>query len=202
MPGKAAMMQRVAVTLICASLIIWPTNGQGQSSAPGAEVFIGGAKIWTHAPTDHFDTHGWGGSVTGYFNRYLGVEADLFKYPLFGHEPPAWSTHYTLLFGPHFAYRRTNALAPFAHVLVGGTRGTQFIPPPYPPGVIPATASDFRGKNAFMLAAGGGLDVHAWRFIWVRVIQLDYLRAWYPNSPQNSLRLSFGLTLHLARISH
>lgn len=195
------MSRQFGFALLCACFIaMWPFYAHGQSAAPAAEVFIGGAKIWTHAPTNEFDTHGWGGSATGYFDRSVGVEADLFEYQGYAEEPPAWSNHYTLLFGPHFAYRRIEALAPFGHVLVGGTRGTQIIPPPYPPGLIEATASDLRGKNAFTLAAGGGLDVHAWRLVWIRVIQADYLHAWFPNSPQNSLRLSFGFTLHLGRL--
>ncbi|MGH9327298.1 MAG: hypothetical protein ACRD2B_11540 [Terriglobia bacterium] len=113
------MKKRFVFAFLCMSLIAaGPVNAHGQSTAPAAEVFIGGAKVWTYAPTDHFDSHGWGGSVTGNLNQYLGIEADLFKYPFFGHEPPAWSTHYTLLFGPHFTYRRIQALAPFGHLKV------------------------------------------------------------------------------------
>ncbi|MGH9378639.1 MAG: hypothetical protein ACRD1I_07565 [Terriglobia bacterium] len=40
----------------------------------------------------------------------------------------------------------------------------------------------------------------AWRFVWIRVIQADYLRPSFPNSAQNSLRLSFGVTLHLGSL--
>jgi hypothetical protein len=63
------------------------------------------------------------------------------------------------------------------------------------------TPSDLTGKSAFTVALGGGVDVRAWRFVWIRVIQADYLRASFPNSEiQNSPRLSFGFTFHLGSL--
>ena len=168
---------------LCAGLIAaCPINGHAQATSPGGEVFAGGSKVWAHRSAGDYHTHGWGGSITGNFNRFVGVEMDLSQYTDTPNDPPRYSTHYTFLFGPHFAYRSNPRVNPFVHVLVGGTRGSQIAP-----------YFHLTGRTAFTAAFGGGLDVKATRFLWFRVIQADYLRESFPNDVQNNLRLSFGV---------
>ncbi|MBZ5560942.1 MAG: hypothetical protein LAP13_00820 [Acidobacteriia bacterium] len=194
------MGKRVFIALICAGLITaGPLRGAAQDQVPEVEIFAGGSKVWTDTVGTHFRTHGWGGSITGDFNRYVGAEMEILKYSGYSQDPPAFANRYSLLFGPRFTYRGTRGVTPFAHVLVGATHGAQNILPPFPPGIIPNTASALKGGMAFTVGLGGGLDVRAWRFIWVRPLQVDYLRASFPNDVQNSLRLSFGLVLHVGR---
>ncbi len=194
------MRRYLLIALLCAGLIgPLSLKGDAQSRVPEVEFFAGGSKIWTRALDTHFRTHGWGGSITGNFNRYVGAEMEIFRYSGFSEDPPAYANRYSLLFGPRFTYRGTRGVIPFAHVLVGATHGRQNILPPYPPGVIPNTGSALRGGTAFTAGLGGGVDVQVWRFIWLRALQADYLRASFPNDVQNSLRLSFGLVVHLGR---
>jgi hypothetical protein len=201
------MRKCCSIGLLCTCLIAaWPLDSRGQNAPLAGEIFFGGSKMWTYAKgspglqSGHFDTHGWGGSITGNFNQYVGLEADVFKYSAYSEYPPAYANRYTFLFGPHFAYHRVSRVTPFAHVLLGATRGSQYILPPYPPGVIPQTASDLKGGTAFTVGAGGGLDVRAWRFVWVRVLEADYLHASFPNNGQSSLQLSFGFTLRFGSL--
>jgi hypothetical protein len=179
---------------------VGPLRGQAEGRQPEAEIFAGGSKVWTSASGTHFDTHGWGGSITGNFNRYVGAEMEIFKYSDYPQDPPEYGTNYTFLFGPHVACRRARRVTPFGHVLVGGMHGRQNILPPYPPGVIPNTASALTGRTAFTVGLGGGLDVKVWRSVSLRVLQTDYLRAPFPNDVQNSLRLSFGVVFHLGHL--
>ena len=194
------MRRYLLIALLCADLITaGPLRGAAQDQVPEAEIFAGGSKVWTDASGTHFRTHGWGGSITGNFNRYVGAELEVFKYADYSQDPPAYANRYALLLGPRLTYRGSRFVTPFAHVLVGATHGRQNILPPYPPGVIPNTASALKGGTAFTVGLGGGLDVRAWRFAWIRVVQADYLRASFPNNVQNSLQLSFGLVVHLGR---
>lgn len=189
----------LAATLGIGLIAAGPVHGQTQEQ-PNTEIFAGGSKLWTAADNVHFHTHAWGGSITGNFNRYVGAEMEIFKYADYPQDPPAYGSRYTFLFGPHFSYRRARPVTPFGHVLVGGTRGRQNILPPYPPGVIPNTASAVRGKTAFTVGFGGGLDVKVWRFVTLRVLQADYLRASFPNNVQGSLRLSFGVVVSIGHV--
>jgi hypothetical protein len=168
---------------------------------PEGELFVGPSKMWVHASGIKFHAGGGEGSITGNFTRFVGLEAAFSVHDDIPQDPPDYSNHYTLLFGPHFAYRRNPSVNPFVHVLVGGTRGTQNILPPYPPGVIPNTSSALTGRTAFTAAFGGGLDVNAWRFLWIRAIQADYLRLSFPNF-QNNLRLSFGLVFRFGSLAN
>jgi hypothetical protein len=64
--------------------------------------------------------------------------------------------------------------------------------------------------TAFTVGFGGGVDVKIWRFLWLRPIQLDYIREYFPSYPtnperfpstlENNLRLSSGFTLHLGAL--
>jgi hypothetical protein len=173
-----------------------PVNTYAQDHAPEGEIFIGGSKLWEHASGGPYHNHGLKVAITGNFNRFLGLEIDLSKFQgVGGVAPPAYTDCFRFLAGPHIAYSGSSRMSPFAHVLVGGTYGRQIIPPPYPPGVIPNTASDLRGKTAFTVVPGGGLDVKVLRFLWIRPIQADYVRAFFPTARENNLQLSFGLTL-------
>jgi hypothetical protein len=54
-------------------------------------------------------------------------------------------------------------------------------------------------QTAFTAAFGGGVDVKATRFLWIRVIQADYLREHFSGDTQNNLRLSSGVVFPFGR---
>jgi hypothetical protein len=147
-----------------------------------------------------YNTSGWEGSLTGNFNRFFGLEADLGDH----YNAPTgfpYSSGFSFLFGPHFAYRGDRVVNPFVHALAGGTRGTQ--QPIYAPTAAcpspgcPVTAP--RNQTAFTAGFGGGVDVKAGRFLWIRLVQVDYLHESFSADPQNDVRLSFGVVLRFSR---
>jgi hypothetical protein len=161
-------------------------HGQAREAAPAAEVFGGFSYVRTSGTDIH--ARGWEGSVTGSFNRLVGAEVDFNVYHGLIPDPPAYSDRYRLLFGPRFAYRGIRGVTPFAHVLIGVTRGRQIAP-----------YFHLTGRTAFTAGFGGGMDVKVMRFLWLRPFQADYLRISYPNDLHNSVRLSFGLVFRFGR---
>ena len=199
------MRKGLGIALLCAAAgLALPSRGLAQ----GGEIFGGYSYLRSNTGTG-FNAHGWEGSLTGNFNRFFGLEVNLSDHY---NSPPAnsgYSSEFSFLFGPHFAFRVVPRVAPFAHALVGGTRGAQQIVIVCPVAgsdlcVIggpcpPCPASPPQHDTAFTTAVGGGLDVQAAHFVWIRVIQADYLREQFTNNPQNNVRLSFGVVLRFSR---
>lgn len=156
-----------------------------------------------------YSAKGWEGSLTGNFNRFLGLEADIsdhYKSPISG----SHSNNLSFLFGPHVTFRWILHVNPFAHALVGATRGTISANPfivcpqvcavghPCPP-CSPPGNSTAQTQTVLTTALGGGIDVKATRFVWIRLIQADYLRPYFSHDNQNNTRLSFGVVLRFGR---
>lgn len=183
----------------------WPLEGRAQQFTPGGEVF-GGYSYLRSSSGSGYNANGWEGSLTGNFNRFFGLEVNLADH--YAGQPPGYSNGLSFLFGPHFTFRAAPRVNPFAHFLVGGTRGTQA---PLPVPVCPLAGTTFcvvgapcppcppggggLHETAFSTAVGGGLDVKATRFVWIRVFQADYLREFFRSNTQNDLRISFGVVL-------
>jgi hypothetical protein len=142
--------------------------------------------------------------LTGNFNRFFGLEADVSDHY---NTPPKFPTSYSnglsFLFGPHFAFRGDPRVHRFVHALLGGTRGSRTPQVFVPAGqACPVSGCPPLGpleQTAFTAALGGGVDVRATRILWIRVIQADYLRAYFSSNTQNNLRLSFGVVLRFGR---
>ena len=168
---------------LCAGLTAsWPMSGHAQVTYPAGEFCLGGWKLWAHSDTTEYQNHGLQGSITGNLNRFVGIEMELGGGTNYPKNPPAYGNRYTFLFGPRFMYRGNPRLNPFAHVLLGGTHGRQVAP-----------FFHTTGRTALTAALGGGLDVKVVRFLWIRVIQVDYLRESFAGDPQDNLRLSYGV---------
>lgn len=198
--GKSLLMAAFWAGLTAAS----PLCAVAQASAPEAEVYAGVTELYGDVRGNEFDDGGGEVSATGYFNRFVGVEADFAGFGLNVPIEPVFANHYMLLFGPHFAYHGNPRISPFGHVLLGVTRGIANGP----------TFADI-GRSAFTLGVGGGVDVKVWRFLWVRPIQADYLREYYSAVPnvninssgisyssywQNNLRLSAGVVVRFGNL--
>lgn len=175
-----------------------------KAAAQGGEIF-GGYSYLRSSTGSGYNASGWEGSLTGNFNRFLGLEADLSDHYA---TPPGLGFHsngFSFLFGPHLAYRTTPRVNPFVHFLAGGTRGSRgpqnfLLPPGLCP--VPVTGCPALGplnETAFTAGFGGGLDVKANRFLWIRAFQADYLREYFTGDTQNDLRLSFGVVLRFGR---
>ena len=178
------------------------------AAAQGGEIF-GGYSYLRSSSASGYNTNGWEGSLTGNFNRFLGVEVDLSDHY---NTPPgltSYSNGLNFLFGPHFAYRGIPRINPFVHFLAGGTRGSHQPPAPLAQqnlptvsGPCPAPGCPVLGplqQTAFTAGLGGGVDLKASRFLWIRLIQADYLREYFSHDTQNDARISFGVVLRFGR---
>jgi peptidoglycan-associated lipoprotein len=95
----------------------------------------------------------------------------------------------TLAAGPRFNLA-AQRLAPFVQALFGFAHGSG--------SAFPQGNSLTASASSFALDIGGGADYPLRERLSVRLLQLDYLRTWLPNSRtdwQNNLRIGVGITL-------
>lgn len=135
-------------------------------------------------------SNGWAGGAYLHLLGPWGVEADYSNH--YGVSPaPAFTTNgnpyyvpgFTELYGPRFTLALPR-IHPFVHALFGTVHGKAVVPFNTTPAVT---------ENAVGMAFGGGLNVRGTRHIWLRLIQVDYLRAQFTNNTQNDTRISAGL---------
>ncbi len=144
---------------------------------PRFEVFAGYSYLHRF---NHF--HGWSGSFTWNFSRYIGATADFSGHyrsdsGVIPFTPPltfSTSTHlHSFTFGPTVSYRNRTRFTPFGHALFGVSR-------------LSGTASTSTvGSSSFSLNNfgeyfGGGLDVRLTPRLAVRAAQFDVLYIRFP----------------------
>jgi hypothetical protein len=145
--------------------------------------------------------NGW--TVAGTYNvtNYFGVTAEFsgqYAGDFLGVNrftpDPGYRTHvHNFLFGPTLTYRKSTKITPFAHILVGDSHGTIQAEFPFPSAT----------RDAFALAAGGGVDYKIGHRLALRLAQFDYLRtsfnfngvANYLPTSQNNFRYSAGIVV-------
>lgn len=136
---------------------------------------------------NHYSDMGWQASITGNFNRFAGIEFDV----ACCQKPGSLNTSQTtFLGGPRFTYRLNDRFHPFAHGLAGLVNGRQVAPV--------GNRTDWR--PGFAAGFGGGLDVKAVGFVWVRAMQADYLRESFRDDVNKHWRLSFGIVLRFGSL--
>lgn len=146
--------------------------------------------------------NGWNGGAYLHLLGPFGAEADYSNHygvsPVF---PSNGSTYYvpgfTELYGPRFTLALPK-IHPYVHALFGTVHGTaetfSLSPGPLPIGTFGEVS-----QNAFGMAFGGGLNVGATRHVWIRLIQVDYIRAQFTNNSQNDVRVSAGLVFRFGQ---
>jgi opacity protein-like surface antigen len=169
-------------------------------SAPKAysqiELFGGYSHLTLNSAPSNIgsSSNGWAGGAYLHLLGPWGVEADYSNhYGVTPQAPPNGGRYYvpgfTELYGPRFTLALPR-IHPFVHALFGTVHGKAEIPSLiFPPG--PPTTSVT--ENAVGMAFGGGLNVRATQHIWLRLVQVDYLRAQFTNNTQNDVRISAGL---------
>jgi hypothetical protein len=135
-------MRQLMILALFVGLLSLPVLAQ---DFPKAEIF--GGYQYTHFEGG-VDANGWNASLTGNFNRWLGVAADFSGAYKFGDHV------HTYMFGPVIS-ARSDKVTPFAHALSGGASGG--------------------GTTAFAMAFGGGVDVKVAPKVAFRLIQGDWL---------------------------
>lgn len=124
----------------------------------------------------------------------FGFEADYSNhYGISPKVPSDGSTFYVpktiQLYGPRFTLSLPR-IHPFVHALFGTVHGVADIP-----SLTSPSGSTRITDNATALAFGGGLNVKATRHVWLRLIQVDYMRAQFSHNAQNDTMISAGLVL-------
>jgi opacity protein-like surface antigen len=180
-------MYRIAGVLVLAALL----SGQALAAdAPRAEVFGGFQYFRANSGLDvtgidHFNLNGWNASLSGYFNRYLGITADfggVYGSPEVLGVPIHTKVH-TFMFGPVLRLPNPTHLTPFVHALGGGVHTS-------------ADASGSSGSETDAAwAVGGGVDLDMARVLAIRLAQVDYLQTRIGSTSQNNFRYSAGIVI-------
>lgn len=136
---------------------------------PKAEIF--GGYQYTHLDGGP-NLNGWNGALTGNFNSFLGIRADLsgsYKNGL---------KFYTYTFGPEVSVRLP-MLHPFAHALFGGAKAS----------------GGGTSTSGFDMMYGGGVDAGTGPIAF-RVAQFDWMVTRFSGfTDKNNVRFSTGLVI-------
>lgn len=207
-------------------------------TAPQLEIFGAGSYFRADISPDlaqfgvaHIDNYGWHVAASEYLNRWFGGTVDIsgnYGRPTitipantFGPGIPATNqsisdalntSTYTILFGPSFAYRKSERLQPFAHVLLGAvnarakttSKGTALVCGAT--GICPTilldgnslevTGSSIKmSDTVFGYAFGAGLDTKVATH-WAIRAQADFIRSQFADfgdDRQNNVRVSGGV---------
>lgn len=177
--------------IILALLTVLPVAAAAQDT-PKVEIFGGYSYL---RQTDNLigeDLHGWNASFTSNITKWMGLAAEFS-----GHYGDATLTPglkadvatHIFAVGPRFAYRGSERVTPFAHVLLGAARSnvTYFV----------ASGRARINESAFALIVGGGLDVKVHDNVAIRLFQADYVLTRFNSDSQHNFRASTGLVLRL-----
>jgi len=157
------------------------------ADTPRAEIFGGYSYLRVDGSltsTTAQNANGWNGSVTGNFNRFLGMTAEFNgEYDSQNIAGVSTSEHlHNFLFGPTVSLR-TRTFTPFAHALFGVSHFTT------------SSAGVSTSDNAFATAIGGGVDMKVTRMLAIRLAQVDYLRTQFNSDSQNHFRVASGVVV-------
>lgn len=162
------------------------------------------------------NANGWEASLSAKLIGPLGVEADFSNHygisvSSFSPAPPptppfagSYVPGFTELYGPRYTIHSFPRAEPFVHALFGTVHGTAEETLPSPIAVVcPVsgcpTYTIAQRQAAFAMALGVGLIVKATHHVWVRLMQVDYMRAQFSGSPENDVRISAGPVLRFGR---
>ncbi len=90
---------------------------------PHVEIFGGGSYFVADTTTKDVSLRGWNVSVTENLNHWFGGTVDATG--VYGTPGGTREFQHSIVGGPVFAYRKTSGVTPFAHVMIGGIRGSR-----------------------------------------------------------------------------
>jgi hypothetical protein len=169
-------MQKFVVVVVLLGLFSLPLMAQRAEVFGGYQYLrlndVGGCGYNNGLGCPTINFNGWDASVTGFFNKYLGVTGDFggaygsFSEAAQGFKVNFPSHVYTYTGGPVLAFRK-GPIHPFVHALVGGAHAN-----------VSASSmglSASASKTAFTMMFGGGVDVRAGKALAFRLIDVDWL---------------------------
>lgn len=221
-------MQRylLAIVFLACCVLAAPTTAKAQSTDPEefpkVELFLGYSALGEARASDEevgtgfASVRGFHASVTGNFNRYVGLKGDFSFHPdtdrgtaqfiLPCTTPPCplvsqnfeFKTRlYNLLAGPELKARNRTRLTPFAHALFGLAHGRGAIKTAGTALNLDATETD----TGFSMAFGGGFDLRTTRRLSLRAL-IDYNPVFITHTDtgardrRDNVRLSLGILFH------
>jgi len=181
------MRRKIALFLFC-SLMMFAVSAAAEDKA---EIFGGYQYLHASSGTSGvsgFSLNGWNGSLSGYWNHFLGLTADFSgTYGTPSYQGVGVSTHlYTYMFGP-VVHAHAGKLSPFAHALFGGAHISGAVSG----GGVTVSSSD----SGFAYALGGGVDYKFLPHVSIRVGQFDFLQTHISGDSQNNFRYSGGVVI-------
>ena len=182
--------------LVLLPLLVLPVSALAQQT-PKVEVFGGYSNLVSNFDNSSVDMNGVNFSVQENLNSWFGGVLDFSthfgtaNYPATGAGASGTTSFRTntqsVTYGPVFSYRKSKAITPFAHAMLGAVRGgTEYLNISQP-------------EVRFGVYAGGGVDVKITPRVSLRLIQADYLMSRFSNSRQDNIRLSAGVVLLLGK---
>ena len=133
----------------------------------------------------HANLNGWEFSGQYKFLPFLGAVADFTGN--YGTLDGAGTRVHTFLFGPQVSLPAK--LSPFAHALIGVSKGSQ---DPFLRSGLHSLGAD----QSLATEIGVGIDAKVAPFFKVRLFQIDYLRTQLHGATQNQPRASAGIAIH------
>lgn len=149
---------------------------------PQGELFWG----YSYNRTEGANYNGWIASIVENPHPIVGV-----KFEVSGHylttknengKSESWL--HNVMLGPQFAFRKSEKMTPFFHVMVGATNRRLK--------TTPATAPQSDSHTMMAILAGGGFDYNVTKGFAIRVLQADYIMNRSQGETFNNIRLSFG----------
>jgi hypothetical protein len=167
-------------------------SAMAQENLPKAEVFAGYQYGRFNVVGTGLNMNGWNGSLTGNFNKWLGVTADFSgnywnQSASFSGTSVSANIHaYTYTFGPVVSLNHEGAFNPFVHALFGGIHASA--------GATMPGFSGSQGDSGFAAMLGGGADARLTKHLAVRLVQADWVHYSISAVTGNSnARISTGL---------
>jgi opacity protein-like surface antigen len=190
---------RKLLTLFAAALIL--TTVSAPKAFSQVELFGGYSHLGlNNAPSNiGSSSNGWEGSAYLHLLGPWGAEADISDHygvsqpdlaPLNGsrYYVPGFSE----LYGPRFTLALPK-VHPFVHALFGTVHGVADVAIPAAPCTPQGCPAVAVSENAFALGLGGGVNFKVTQHLWLRLIQVDYIRSQFTGGGQNETRISAGL---------
>lgn len=177
--------------------------------AQNVEIFGGYSYMGNNNGTGYVQTsvNGWNAAVTANYKSWgvvAGFSGHQYNASASAPTPVAGSggSGTMFLFGPQYSFRRVPRVTPFVHALFGEVQGS-IISSVTPAlcsvqGPCQGGGSSISPETVFAMALGGGLDVKVNKHVWVRLIQVDYVRQNFSqndssNGAVNAPRISAGV---------
>jgi hypothetical protein len=199
----------IILVLFCAAVVF----GQSRNSSSEYnkyEVFTGYSETSVLDPssiqnTDSADIKsfkGWNASATYNFKRFFGVKADVSGYykdftfkivsPIVTNVREKASIHNFLVGIQLKDNKKSKRFSAFSHILAGVSSSKTVLESSACP-LLPMCKESNIGPA---IAIGGGVDIKLKKSFSIRLIQIDYNRAFFKDFGDNRLRAGFGVVFH------